>query len=1162
MFSSLMTSRRFAPLFWCQFFSAFNDNFLKNALVMLIMYKLSSESGPVLVILAGAIFIAPSFFLSGLGGQWADRYDKAIVARRLKFVEIAVAFIAVIGFLVYAEHITLFGMALPPLPFLFTALFGFGTISALFGPIKYGILPDHLKQSELPAGNALVEGATFLAILGGTILGGMAITIDGGAADNSASTFATFIALFIMGFAVLCWISSMFIPKTGEAAPYLKVDRNVLRSTSDLLKDLHRNKRLWNGGLIVSWFWLIGAVLLSLLPVIAKDYFNGQEEVTTALLTIFAISIAIGSGIASWLASGRIIMLPTAVAGLLMGVFCFDLAMVLYFHQPSLTPLSWKQFLFSVDGMHAAIDMAGLAIAGGIYIVPAFAAVQAWADADKRARVIAATNIQSAAAMVIGAIVVAVLEQLLGGTASTAEVTRSSISLPVILTLLGIASLFVGVVIFRNSPTNPLADFLSILFRAIYRVEVHGRENLDKVGERAIIALNHVSFLDAALALSLFNKAPLFAIDYNIAKRWWVKPFLKLVNAYPLDPAKPMATRALINEVSSGKTLVIFPEGRLTVTGSLMKVYDGVGLIADKSEAEVVPVKIDGLEKTFFSRLTRQQVRRRWWPKVTVTILEPVRLSVPEEIKGRERRKQAGIHLYQIMSDLLFKTAHIDQTIYEAVVKAADEHGKGRIAVEDPLSGSMSYRKLLIAASLIGKKIMPKTKTGEAVAVLLPGASGTAATILGLMSAGRVPAMLNFTAGPANLESACKTADVKIVLTARSFIEKARLEKVISLLEQNFTILYLEDVAKQITTADKLQMLFHYHKPLVTRSANDPAAILFTSGSEGAPKGVVLSHRNILANAAQAAARIDFGRQDKVFNVLPLFHSFGLTAALILPLVYGVPVYLYPSPLHYRIIPEMVYGTNATVVFGTDTFLAGYAKKAHPYDFRSIRYIVAGAEPVRESTRQVYMEKFGLRILEGYGVTETAPVLALNTPMFNHYGTVGRILPGMNYRLEPVAGIEEGGRLFVKGPNVMLGYLRPEQPGVIDPPPEGWHDTGDICTIDEDGFVTIKGRAKRFAKIGGEMVSLAAVEALAAQLWTGAQSAAANLPDTKKGERIVIMTTEKDATREALQKFAKQQGAPELMIPADVKTVDAIPLLGSGKPDFKAIGDLAAKLFA
>jgi acyl-[acyl-carrier-protein]-phospholipid O-acyltransferase/long-chain-fatty-acid--[acyl-carrier-protein] ligase len=305
----------------------------------------------------------------------------------------------------------------------------------------------------------------------------------------------------------------------------------------------------------------------------------------------------------------------------------------------------------------------------------------------------------------------------------------------------------------------------------------------------------------------------------------------------------------------------------------------------------------------------------------------------------------------------------------------------------------------------------------------------------------------------------------------------------------------------------------------------------------------------MLANAAQAAARIDFGCQDKVFNVLPVFHSFGLTVGVMLPLVSGVPIFLYPSPLHYRTVAELIYGVNATIMFGTDTFLAGYARVAHPYDFRSLRYVLAGAEAVKESTRRTYLEKFGLRILEGYGVTETAPALALNTPMFNKFGTVGRILPGMEARLEKVEGVDEGGRLYVRGPNVMLGYLKVENPGVLEPPAEGWHDTGDIVTIDEQGFIAIKGRAKRFAKVAGEMISLAAVEMLAAELWPDVPSAVVAVPDVRRGERLILVTQKKNATRGEVQAFAKAKHASDLMIPSDVWVVEKLPMLGSGKVD-------------
>jgi acyl-[acyl-carrier-protein]-phospholipid O-acyltransferase / long-chain-fatty-acid--[acyl-carrier-protein] ligase len=1128
MSSPLMLSRRFAPLFWCQFFSAFNDNFLKNALVFLILFKITGNQSGTLITLAGATFIAPFFFLSGLGGQLADRFDKALVARWLKLVEIGVAGVAVTGFVTHSIVV------------LFVALFLFGVIAALFGPIKYGILPDHLQREELPAGNALVEGATFIAILLGTIVGGLAAKDGGDPASFSG---------MIMAFAVACWIASLMIPPTGQGAPGLRIDFNIARSTGTLLRDLKADPRLWWGGLVTSWFWLVGAVVLSLMPVLVKSVLGANEDVVTVFLAIFSISVALGSGLAAWLAHGRIVLFPTLLGALLLGVFTLDLGFATFGVAPAAATANVGTVFTSFRGLRIAIDLAGLAIAGGLFIVPAFAAVQAWAGADRRARVIAGVNVLNAAFMVAGALVIAGLQ-------------AASIPTPVLILGIGAANLAVMVWIARTMPTNPIRDFLTTVLRAFYRLEVKGEENLAKAGPNAIIALNHVSFLDAAVALSILDKEPVFAIDHGIAQRWWVKPFLKLTRAMPLDPSRPLATRTLINAVKGGESLVIFPEGRITVTGSLMKIYDGAGLIAEKSGAMVVPVRLAGLEASHFSRLSRTQVRRRWFPKVTVTILEPVRLTVPDELKGRARRQAAGAALYEVMSDLLFRTTPTDRTVLEAVIEAAEVHGMSRTAVEDPITGKLTYKRMLLGAAVLGRKLMPLAAEGKSLGVMLPNANGAAVTLLGVMSAGRVPAMINFTAGAANILAACRAAEVDTIVTAKSFVEKAKLDAVVAQLAETVKIVYLEDVRATVGTADKLRGLLGYKKPLVARAPEDPAVILFTSGSEGTPKGVVLSHRNQLANAAQAGARIDFGRTDKLFNVLPVFHSFGLTAGLVLPLVSGVPIFLYPSPLHYRTIPELVYGVNATILFGTDTFLAGYARAAHPYDFRSLRYILAGAEPVREATRRTYSEKFGLRILEGYGVTETAPVLALNTPMFNRYGSVGRLMPGMEARLEPVPGVDEGGRLYVRGPNIMLGYLKADNPGVIEAPPEGWHDTGDIVVIDAQGFITIKGRAKRFAKIGGEMVSLAAVEMLAAALWPDALSAVGTVPDPRKGERLVLVTQQRDAKRSDFQAFAKARGASDLMIPAEVVTIEKMPVLGTGKLDMVGVTKLVRERFA
>jgi len=1122
MSMSLMTTRRFAPLFWCQFFAAFGDNFLKTALVFVILYEISGANSGVLITLAGATLIAPFFFLSGLGGELADRYDKAFVAQRIKLVEIGAAVIAVAGF------------AFHSLILLFVAVFSFGTLASLFGPIKYGILPDLLERKELPSGNALIEGGTFLAILFGTIVAGVAAN-----GNSSPIHFAWLMVLT----ALVSWLSSLLIPKSGEGAPGLAINHNVLASTAALIKQVRGDSRLWWGALVGSWFWLVGALILSLLPPLVAEDIGGGEQVVTIFLTIFSVAVAVGSGLAAWLAAGRIVLLPTLVATVLLGLFSLDLAWTASAVVPATSPLTISGYFASPYSIHIALDLAGLAIAGGLFIVPVFTAIQVWAGADRRARVIAAVNVLNAAYMVTGALVLALLQ-------------KSGFSVPVLFALLGAANLVVAFAIGFTMPASWLNDFLSIVFRAFYRLEVKGLDNIDKAGDNAIIALNHVSFLDPPLAASILPKRPVFAIDVGISRQWWIQPFLKFVRTLALDPLKPFSLRTLINAVRDGNMLVIFPEGRITVTGSLMKVYDGAAMIADKSNAMVVPVRIEGPEATIFSRLKKSQVRRRWFPKITVTILEPVKLKIDPDIKGRKRRQVAGAALYEIMSDMMFKTTSTDRTIFQALVEAANVHGSNRLAVEDPVSGKFTYKRLLMASAILGRKLMPLAAEGRALGVMLPTSNGAVVTFFAVMSAGRVPAMINFTAGAANILAACRAAEVDTVLTSRAFVDKGRLDNVVAQLATKLRLVYLEDIRPTIGAADKLRGLLNWRQPLVARKPDDWAVILFTSGSEGLPKGVVLSHRNMLTNVAQAEATIEFGREDKLFNVLPVFHSFGLTAGTVLPLISGVQLYLYPSPLHYRNVPELVYGTCATALFGTDTFLNGYARVANPYDFRSLRYVLAGAEPVREATRQIYLEKFGLRILEGYGLTETSPVLAFNTPMFNKFGTVGRLMPGMEAKLEKVEGVEEGGRLFVRGPNVMLGYLRVDRPGVLEAPPEGWHDTGDIVTIDEQGFVTIKGRAKRFAKVGGEMVSLAAVEMLAAELWPNNMTAVAAAPDPRKGERLIMVTDKAGATRGEFQVHARGKHASELMLPAEVIVLDKLPMLGSGKVDQLAIETL------
>jgi acyl-[acyl-carrier-protein]-phospholipid O-acyltransferase/long-chain-fatty-acid--[acyl-carrier-protein] ligase len=1125
MIKQLMSSRRFAPLFWAQFCSALNDNVLKNALVIMILYGVASGHGDALVTVAGAVFIFPFFVLSALGGELADKYVKSVLGRRLKFAEIFAACFAAAGFFLHS------------VPLLFVALALFGIVAALFGPVKYGILPDQLSTAELATGNALVEGATFMAILIGTIAGGLFV---------SGSSHMAWISLAVVGLSILCWAFASRIPPTVPSAPDLVITRNPWTSTLRLLKTLWSEPRLWDGMVIVSWFWLVGAVVLSLLPAVIKGGVGGTEGVVTLCLAIFAIGIAAGSLFAAQLSHIRPNLALVPLGAIVMGLIGLDLAWVIgrSAHGTDVTP--WA-FATSWTGFRMLADFFVFAFGGGLFVVPSFAAVQAWSAPSERARVIAAGNVLQAAFMVVGSLGVALLQ---------------AAGLAVAWIFFGLAILSFAAVwyVLATWGKEGARDLGALLFRALFRVELRGLENLPPAGTRMLIAPNHVSLIDGPLLHAVLPVDASFAVDTGIARAWWAKPFLKLIRHYTMDPSKPLAARELIKLVASGEPVVIFPEGRITVTGSIMKVYDGTAMIADKADAVVVPIRIEGAQRSHLSYLKNGEIKRAWFPKVTISILPSVKLSIDEALRGKLRRNAAGAALQDVMVDAVVKTAMLDRTLFEALAHAHRDRGTGKPILTDALGTELSYRKLILGAQVLSRKLESGTRIGENVGLLLPNSAGVAVVFMALQSIGRTPAMLNFSAGSVNVLAAMKAAEVKTVLTSKAFVEKGKLDKLIAAIATEARVIYLEDVRVGITAADKIRGLIAGSKPRIRRDAEDPAVVLFTSGSEGTPKGVVLSHRNILANAAQALARVDANANDKVFNVLPVFHSFGLTGGMIMPLLAGIPIYMYPSPLHYRIVPELIYQSGATILFGTDTFLSGYARSAHAYDFRTLRLVVAGAEAVKDRTRQVYMERYGIRVLEGYGVTETAPVLAMNTPMFNRPGTVGRLSPLMEYRLDPVSGIEDGGRLSVRGPNVMLGYLRAENPGVLEPLPGGWHDTGDIVTIDAAGFIAIKGRAKRFAKIAGEMISLSAVEATAAALWPQAISVAVSLPDPRKGERIVLLTTQKDADRAAMQRQTKANGGSDLSGPSDIRVVDSVPLLGSGKTDYVASTVLAREL--
>jgi acyl-[acyl-carrier-protein]-phospholipid O-acyltransferase/long-chain-fatty-acid--[acyl-carrier-protein] ligase len=503
-----------------------------------------------------------------------------------------------------------------------------------------------------------------------------------------------------------------------------------------------------------------------------------------------------------------------------------------------------------------------------------------------------------------------------------------------------------------------------------------------------------------------------------------------------------------------------------------------------------------------------------------------------------------------------FDVYRAHQPVFHALVQAKARFGGAKPAIVDGDERVLSYDEIIRASLALGHALKKGTKPGEAVGIMLPSGAGAVIAFFAVSAYGRVPAMLNFTSGAAGLKSALRTAKVKRVVTAHRFIDLAKLDLLVVDLAKEYEIVYLEDVREKLTLVDKLAAAVGQYAPWLVASRplhQTPAVILFTSGTEGEPKGVALSHLNILSNVEQVRSHIALYPTDILFNPLPTFHCFGLTVGALMPMLLGLKAVFHPTPLQPHEIVRRIKSSGATILLSTDTFISQYARAGEQGDLNSLRLAVCGAERLRDETRALLRKKYSIELLEGYGVTEASPVVAANQPGANRSGTVGRLVQGMEARLEAVEGIANAGRLFVKGPNVMLGYIKPERPGVIEPPPGGWHDTGDVVSIDDEGFIAIKGRLKRFAKIGGETVSLAVVESIASALWPDYAHAAISVPDGRKGEQIVLVTTAPDANRHDLVGWAHNHGVPDLSVPRRIVHVEAVPVLGTGKTNYGGV---------
>ena len=722
-------------------------------------------------------------------------------------------------------------------------------------------------------------------------------------------------------------------------------------------------------------------------------------------------------------------------------------------------------------------------------------------------------------------------------------------------------------------PVALLRRLAAVVLGLLLRVRITGLEHLRSAGPRILIVANHLSLIDGLLLFLFLPATPVFAVSPSTARRRWVRPLLACIDWHELDTRNPAAIKSLTHVLREGRAVMIFPEGRSTSTGSLMKVYDGPAMIADRADADILPIALDGPQHSYFSALGGL-LRRRCLPSVSITVLPARKLVLPAQTRGSDRRAWAADALLAIMHEIAYAAVFRPESLFAAVVRAARNHGMGQHIIEDATGARLCYRDLITRALVLGSAITRQLADRERVGILLPSTAAAVVTVLACAAHGRQAAMLNFTAGARGLITAVETANVRLVVTSRAFIEAASLGAEAAAIASQARLLYLEDLRASIGPWAKITGALAARAPLLahrllggTCHADTPAVVLFTSGSEGIPKGVVLSHANLLANFAQVQTLLDLTRRDRVLNVLPVFHAFGLLGGVLLPLLKGCPSYQYPSPLHYRLVPELCYELGITCLFGTNTFLRAYAQQGQAFDMFRMRYVVAGAEKLTDDTRALWAEKFGVRIFEGYGATEASPVIAVNHPLASRRGTVGRLLTMTEHYLEPVAGIAVGGELVVRGPHIMQGYMFHGSDGAIIKPwtqraGAGWYATGDIVARDEHGYVSIKGRAKRFAKLGGEMVSLAIVEELAATLWPAGLHAALAVADTRKGEQIVLFSDVGAVNRADLLAAARRAAHRELVLPRQIIHHDALPLLGSGKINYPALREIYLRQYA
>ncbi len=1134
MSRNLMT-KKFLPLLGAHLFSSVSDSFMRMLFLFMATYHLT-KAGTGFVV-SGIIFYALAFFVgSTVAGQVADKFSKKLF---LLFFQ-ATTFGAMLLVLGTVSFETPF--------FLWMIMIGLGFIGACLRVGNDALTPALVPEKSLLKANALMK---ITSLLGTGCAAFMMMLI----LKEMASSGMVCFGVTVM--ALLGTLTTLLLPAQAPVAPDTKITKNPIHVFDDISENLKFKFDEWAYLIGIAWFW----VLMSLTGMLSAEY--GQEVLQARWSTMVFLSVVlypigyILGSIACIRHAKKSLGSQAVWVGALMSVALFVFAFVSRSVDKLETGKALTIFQLLTTNVQYWFIMADVVLLGflsALYVLPFFTLLQMKTPTERMGRVFAFSGLLNSIFMAISFLIVMAMRLVF-------------FDLVDVVVLFALANIVVSLYFVRLLPWEQRRKFFKKVLGWLYKAEIKGLENLPKAGERCLIVTNHTNFMDVLLISAFVPRPIVFTISNRLIDRTLMKFMTNLVDLRPLDPVSPFAVKTMVEELRQDKMCMIFNSGLVEGGHTRLKMYEGAAMMALKGNAPIVPIRIDGASHTFFSRVTGKKTWFKAFPKITLTVLPPVKFEYPDSMPNREQRMKSSSKLYDIISGMQFDSFECHRTIFEATTDAMKLRGHFFKIMEDTARKPTSYASLFLKSFVLGRLIQKTIPEENKVGLMMPTSGACALAFMGLQAHGKIPAMINFTAGPKAVVAGCKTVGLKTIVTAHKVVQLAKLDNLVAEIEKaDVKVLYLEDLKPSLTLWDKLVGMYGAVFPrALYRALNkkhpvkptDTAVILFTSGSEGMPKAVLLSHFNVISNDYQVVARFDLYPNDVFLNCLPMFHCFGLGAGTILPFILGLKTFLYPTPLHYRIIPEIAASIRATIFFSTDTFLSAYARCANPYDFNSLRVVAGGAEKIKEDTRTIWQDKFGVRLFEGYGATECSPFISVNTFLHQKKNSVGRLFSGIEYKLKHVDGIDEGGELWLKGPNVMQGYMRYENPLVLDPPKDGWYNTGDIVDVDEMGFITIKGRSKRFAKIGGEMVSLLAVEQVIAKQWPDFVMGAVSIPDAKKGEQIILVTTCKEITKEALIGVFKSAGMTELGLPSRVIVTDTPPLLGSGKFDYVKAKELA-----